>query len=141
MAQKIKLGARPKSFKRELTFALLEGESGAIEVSYKYRTRSEFAKLTDELQAAAQAAGEAEIAKAKAAVEAGEQVKPLSQLEMHEHTVAFQVDQVMQAVDGWNLDVPFDRKAVEQLADEVPAAITAIIVNYRSAIIEGRQGN
>jgi hypothetical protein len=141
MAQKIKLGARPKSFKRDITFPLLEGESGAIEVSYKYRTRSEFAKLTDELQAAAQAAGEAEIAKARAAVEAGEPVKPLTQIEMHEHTVAFQVDQVMQAVDGWNLDVPFDRKAVEQLADELPAAITAIIVGYRSAITEGRLGN
>jgi hypothetical protein len=141
MAQKIKLGAHPKSFKREITFPLLDGESGSMEVTFKYRTRSEFARLNDDLQATAQAAGEAEVAKVKAAAAAGEQVKPLTNLDMHEHSVALQVDYVMQAVEGWNLDVPFDRKAVEQLADEVPAAFDAIVRAYRAAITEGRLGN
>jgi hypothetical protein len=141
MAQKIKLGARPKSFKREVTFPILEGESGSMEVTFKYRTRKEFAQLNDDMQATAQAAGETEIAKLKATAEAGEEIKPLTQLEMHEHTVALQADYLMQVVEGWNLDVPFNREAVEQLIDEVPGAIVAINTAYRTAITEGRLGN
>lgn len=37
---KIKLGARPKNFTRTVSFPMLDGSTGKIEVTYKYRTRS-----------------------------------------------------------------------------------------------------
>lgn len=47
----------------------------------------------------------------------------------------------MQAVEGWNLDEPFALESVQQLADELPAAVAAIMDTYRSAITQGRLGN
>lgn len=141
MATKIKLGNRPKSFKRALTFGMVEGGDGSMEVQYKYRTRKELAQLTDEIQAAGRAQVEADHEALKAKIEKGETVTALTQADLLERDTSLQVDYIMQVVDGWNLDEKFDREAVEQLADEVPAAIAAIIETYRKAINEGRAGN
>jgi hypothetical protein len=46
---KIVLGSRPKNFKSLVTIPMLEGGEGTIEVSYIYRTRTEFGKLIDGL--------------------------------------------------------------------------------------------
>jgi hypothetical protein len=141
MAQKIKLGNRPKSFARTITFAMLEGGEGRMEVTYKYRSRKELAKLTDEVQAAAQAQHEADIEAIKAKAEKKEPIEHLKQVDLLDRDISLQVDYLMQVVEGWDLDEKFDRAAVEQLADEVPAAITAAIETYRKAINEGRVGN
>jgi len=50
---KIKLGSRPKSFKRTVKVPMLEGTEGTIEMIYKYRTRSEFGVFIDEITDAA----------------------------------------------------------------------------------------
>jgi coenzyme F420-reducing hydrogenase alpha subunit len=141
MAQKIKLGARPKSFARTITFAMVEGGEGSMELVYRYRSRKELAKLTDEVQAAAQAQHDADMAALKAKAEKGETIEPLKQIDLLDRDVSLQVDYLMQVVEGWNLDEKFDRAAVEQLADEVPAAISVAIETYRKAINEGRLGN
>jgi hypothetical protein len=141
MAQTIKLGSRPKSFTRAITFAMLEGGEGSMEWTYKYHSRKELAKLIDEVQAAAQAQHEADIAAIKAKAEKKEPIEPLKQVDQLDRDIGLQVDYLMQVVEGWNLDVKFDRAAVEQLADEVPAAISAAIETYRKAINEGRLGN
>jgi hypothetical protein len=47
----------------------------------------------------------------------------------------------MRVIDGWNLDEDLTRENVQQLADELPAAVNAIMETYRSAITEGRLGN
>lgn len=141
MAQKIKLGARPKSFARTVTFPMIEGEEGCMEVQYRYRSRRELADLIDELQSAAQAQNEADIQAVKVKAEKNESIDPVKQKDVLEREVSLKVDYVMQIVDGWNLDEKLNRAAVEQLADEVPAAIGAIIETYRKAINEGRLGN
>jgi hypothetical protein len=141
MANKIKLGARPKSFTKTVKFPMLDNSEGCMEVVYKYRTRTEFAKFADELQAAGRAAGAAEIAKVEAAAKNGEPLPHVTQEHLLEHDIGFRVDYVMGVVEGWNLDEKFDRAAVEQLADELPAAISEIIDTYRAAINEGRLGN
>jgi hypothetical protein len=141
MAQKIKLGARPKTFVRTITFPMVEGGEGCMELTFKYRSRKELAKLTDEVQAAAQAQHDADIAAIKAKAEKSEPIEPLKQVDLLDRDVSLQVDYLMQVVEGWNLDEKFDRAAVEQLADEVPAAIGAAIETYRKAINEGRLGN
>lgn len=142
MATKIKLGNRPKSFARTVTFAMIEGgEDGCMEVQLKYRTRKELAALTDEVQAAAQAQIDSDMDALKAKIEKKETVKALTQVDLLDRDMSLQVDYVMQVLTGWNLDEKLDRDAVEQLADEIPAAIAAIIEVYRTAINQGRLGN
>lgn len=141
MAQKITLGSRPKTFPKTVEFSMLDGETGCIPVTFHYRTRKENAKLVDELQDAAKAlaANEAEAIKVK--IEKGEQVELPKNVDLLDREMSVQVDYLMKAIAGWGLDEKFDRAALEQLADELPQAIPALIDGYRKAINEGRLGN
>lgn len=139
---KIILGQRPKSFKRSISFPLPgEVDPGTIEVSFKYRSRTEFAAFIDEMQSAAKAESELEVSRLKDAIEKGDAASDITQADIVARQNEFNVRYLMGAVDGWNLDAEFDQAAVEQLVDEVPAAVTAIVSSYRSAIVEGRLGN
>lgn len=128
---KIILGKRPKSFKRTITVDLLEGGKGTIEVSYLYRTRSEFGQFVDELM---------EAAGVKLENQTDDDVK-FSLAEALKRTLDTNADYIMKIADGWNLDVEFSRDAVAQLCDELPGAALQIIDQYRTAITEGRLGN
>lgn len=121
----IKLGARPKSFKRIVTFPLIEGGEGAIEVSFRYRTRTEFGKFIDSIVADAQAQGD----------------QQFSMADLMERTRDKNAAYLMDVIDGWNLDEPLTRATVEQLCDELPGAATEIMEQYRKATVEGRLGN
>lgn len=126
---KIKLGARPKNFKRTLKVKLPEGGEGTIEVSYVYRTRTEFGQFIDALFA------DAGVQPADA-----EDVKFSLEAAM-EKTRDTNADYIMQIIDGWNLEEEFGRDAVAQLCDELPGAALAIMEDYRLAVTEGRLGN
>lgn len=121
----IRLGARPKSFKRVVTFPLVEGGEGAIEVSFRYRTRTEFGKFIDSIVADAQAQGD----------------QQFSMADLMERTRDKNAAYLMDVIDGWNLDEPLTRATVEQLCDELPGAATEIMEQYRKATVEGRLGN
>ncbi len=129
MATKIKLGNRPKNFKKTVTFPMLDGSTGSIECLYKYRTRSEFGAFIDEIMAAA---GE---------TKSKDDDEKFSLAKLMEKTADSNADYVMSVLDGWNLDEDLNRANVQQLADELPAAVTAIMETYRAAITEGRLGN
>ena len=137
---KIVLGARPKNFKREVTFKLHEGGNGTIVVTYKYRTRSEYGAFVDERVKASKEAAQSAIEAAIAAAEAGSVVDTGMQV-LLDKSAADNVAFILDAVEGWNLDAPYGRPSVEQLADELPQAVLAIIENYRVACTEGRLGN
>ena len=125
---KIKLGARPASFKRVVTFPMLDGSEGTIEVSYKYRTRKEFGAFIDGV---IECAGMSQpVADEKFSMEA-----------LMSRTSGANADYVLEVADGWNLDESFTIDTVRQLADELPAAVTAIMETYRAACVEGRLGN
>lgn len=127
----VKLGARPKSFKRIIKFPMLEGGEGSIEVAYKYRTRREFGAFIDEIMEAA-----------KMAPTTGDDGEPVfSMSAIMEKTAGSNADYILRVAEGWNLDEPFNRDNVQQLADELPAAAAAIMESYRAAIVEGRLGN
>lgn len=138
---KVKLGARPKSFKREVKVPMLDGTIGTIELTYKYRTRKEFGTFADEMQATIKAAHDLEVEGIKKAADAGDELPEFKQSDAIARQDEFNVDYIMASVDGWNLDIPFDREAVEQLAEELPGAISVIVSTYRDAILEGRLGN
>ena len=126
---KIKLGARPKNFTRTVSFPMLDGSTGKIEVTYKYRTRSEFGAFIDKMVAGA---GD------KPAKDADEK---FSMADLMEKTAGANADYILDVVDAWNLDEDLNRANVQQLSDELPAAVTAIMEAYRAAINEGRLVN
>ncbi len=128
---KITLGKRPKNFKATVKFPMLEGGEGTIEISYVYRTRTEFGALIDGLMddAGVQATG------------SDDDSQKFSLAEALERTKETNADYIMKVCDGWNLDVEFSAEAVAQMCDEIPAAAMAIMNTYRSAITEGRLGN
>jgi hypothetical protein len=140
---KIKLGNRPKNFTRTVKFPMLEGGEGSIEVTYKYRTRTEFGAFIDRMAEDARKKHDAE-QKARAEAEKTDEPAPdstFSMAELMEKTKGSNAAYVLDVADGWNLDEDLNKANVEQLADEIPAAVNAIMETYRVAIMEGRLGN
>jgi hypothetical protein len=128
---KIKLGVRPDTFKQNVRFPMLDGTEGSIEVVYVYRTRTEFGAFIDEIMNAA-----------KVEPTLDEDGKPeFSMRALMEKTAGGNADYILKVVKGWNLDEPFNRENVQQLADELPAAAAAIMEQYRASVSEGRRGN
>ena len=146
-ASKIILGKRPKNFTKTVTFDMLTGGEGCVEITYKYRTRSEFAAFYDDFQAKLKASADAEVARMKAAEEkAKEAGEPAPEFSITQENITSRqaevhIEFIMGCVEGWNLDVSFDRDAVAELVDTLPAGAKAIISDYRVAIDEGRLGN
>jgi len=146
-ANKIVLGKRPTGFKKEVKCTMLDGSTGCMEVTYKYRSRSELAELTDKFQATLKDEANVEIERFKAAVEkakaAGETIPEftLTQADIVARQAKVLVDYILAIVDGWNLDADFDRDGVAELIDTLPAMAEAIKEDYRAAINEGRLGN
>lgn len=128
---KIILGKRPKSFKKTVKFPMLEGGEGSVEVSYVYRTRTDFGAFIDGLM---------DDAGVKPASQSEEDVKFSLEAAL-DKTKETNADYIMKVVDGWNLDVDFSRDNVAQLCDELPGAALEIMNSYRTAITEGRLGN
>lgn len=121
---KIKLGNRPKNFKREVSFPMLDGTQGTIECSFKYRTRTEFGAFLDKVFA-----------------DAGETSPQFAMAELMEKTRDKNADYLIQVLDGWNLDEELSQANLQQLADECPGAVNAVMEAYRAAILDGRLGN
>lgn len=125
---KIKLGNTPKNFKKTVVFPMLDGGKGSIEITYKYRTRKEFGVFIDALM---DAAGETKRT----------EDEKFSMADLMEKTAGSNADYVLQVVEAWNLDEDLTHDNVQQLSDELPAAINAVMETYRIAVTEGRLGN
>lgn len=127
MANKIKLGARPANFKRTVTFPLLDGTEGVIEVTYKYRTRSQFGKFIDAI-----------FSEAKEEKPSDEK---FSMADLMDKTRDKNAAYLLEVIEDWNLDEKLTRDTAEQFCDELPAAAAEIMDQYRSAILDGRVKN
>jgi hypothetical protein len=123
---KIKLGSRPKSFSKVVKFPMLDGSTGAINVTFKYRTRTEFGEFIDALLAGAEKSPEG---------------AEFSMEELMHKAAGSNADYLLQVIEAWDLDEDLNRANLQQLSDEVPAAVVAIMDIYRSACTEGRLGN
>ncbi len=148
---KIVLGKRPQSFKRTVSFTMVDGDTGELTLTFKYRTKREFAALIDELS---QPAAQAEPAQdAQLSIEgvpqpqalpepAAEQPVKIPQLsEFMAVTIESQADYILKIAEAWDLDAPFDREHVIAFCDEQPGGALAVMSKYREAITEGRLGN
>lgn len=122
---KIKLGARPVSINRTVKFDLPDGTAGQIECGFAYRTRAEFGTLVDEQ---AEGAG-------------GGTPDKFSMAGALQRASAANAAYLLKILKSWDVDAELTRESLEQLADELPAAVVAMVEAYRSAIVEGRSGN
>lgn len=128
---KIKLGARPTSFKKLIKVPMLDGTEATVEVQYVYRTRTEFGAFVDAMFA-------------KAGVEPASQAEEDVKFSLESalaKTRDTNAGYIMEIASGWNLDEEFNVENVRQLCDELPGAALAIIDSYRVAVSEGRLGN
>lgn len=131
---KFTLGKNPQNFKREVLIDNFDGTQDTIEMTFKYRTRSQYAQLVDEMIEGAGAFK----AKAKKTDDAEKVLTLKSMLaEQDDLTVNF----LMQVADGWDLTDEFNAANIKRMKDEVPAAIEAITEAYRVSILEGRLKN
>jgi hypothetical protein len=126
----VTLGKRPESFKKAVNFQLLDGTTGTINITFKYRTRVEFGQMVDDMVEQAKAEG--------AQVPAGE---PITMTDLMTKTAGQNAEYILNVVSAWDLDVPLNLANAQQLADELPAAAIQIMENYRAAVTEGRLGN
>lgn len=124
---KIILGKRPESFKRKVTFPMLDGGDGIIMCEFKYRTKKEFGALIDSMAQDAGVAPDVD--------------KPLLIADLMGKTVEKNADYLMDIIKGWDAEADLTRDNVEQLCDELPGAAVAIMEAYRAAVVEGRLGN
>lgn len=127
---KIKLGARPKNFNATVNVKLLDGTDGAIEMKFKYRTRTEFGAFLDEIHA-----------ENGASTAASDEDTSTLLKRAYETGVDRHAGQIMRAAEGWNLDEDFSLENIKALCDELPGVAFAIMESYRVAITEGRLGN
>lgn len=133
---KLVLGKRPKDFKRTINIQMLDGTTGSVECTFKYRTRKEFGEFIDAKTAAALEA-------VKAETEAGkpDEGKAFSLKDHLEQSSETSAAYILDIVTGWNLDVELSLQSLQDLANEFPGAPGAIIEMYRAAIVDGRLGN
>lgn len=124
---KIVLGQRPKSFKKIVSFPMLDGSKGSIECEFKYRTQKEFNQLFSEVFGMAN--------------DEAERLTPEILVARMNAGIQQQAHFIREALLGWNLDEPLTPDNVLQLCDELPAASQAVIDAYRIAIRDGKLGN
>lgn len=139
--QRVKLSAAPKFFQHTIEVDMLDGSLGSIGVTYQYRTRSEYARLLDEIQA--QQAPEPPASAVDAPIGADAlPVPPAARVDMDGMIMRVQADIISRICTGWDMeDVPFSADAVRELCDQFPAVAARIIGDYGRALTEGRLGN
>lgn len=122
----IVLGKRPADFKHTVQFRHVDGTEGALEVTYRYRTRTEYGQFLDDVRA-------------DAGIKLGEDVPTMA--ELMARLSDKQADHLLLAISGWNLDEPLARDNLRELCDVYPGAAAAVMEDYRLACQEGRLGN
>lgn len=122
----ITLGKAPKTFKKLVTFDLLDGTEGSVDCVFKYRTVSAYGTMKDDL------------AKDSGVVDPASDSFWSQFMEKRRDKGG---ELLALILEGWNLDVGFTQATLQQMSDEFPGAVTAIAEAYELAIVQGRLGN
>lgn len=124
---KIVLGKKPVNFKPfSVKFPMPDGTEGVIAATFKYRTRSEFGTMLNEIF--------------KDANE--EKTDGIPDFEaLFSKMGDKNADHLLACLESWDLGEDLTRANLAQLSDEVPAASAALMAAYRSACVDGALGN
>jgi hypothetical protein len=126
---KLVLGKTPEFFKPfNVKFTLPDGTEDAIKVTFKYKTRKQFAAFLNELFA--------ETGETKPEGDAKVDFEALF-AKGGEKTVAH----LSKIISEWDFAEPPTRETLASLHDQAPAAATAITQAYSAACTEGKLGN
>ena len=128
IARTVRLGQKPEGIPDVVKFKGLDGAEYMIPVTFKYRTLTEFGIFLDDL-----------LAQPLPVADAADGV--LSSKTIQQSKVNTNGQYLFQILKDWGLDVPLTLQACIQLADEMPAASSALMGRYREIITEGRAGN
>ena len=102
------------------------GKEASIKTVFKYRTRKEFAALLNDVFGSAEK------------VEGDE----IDFVALTEKDIGRAADRLIDSLVSWDVEgVALTKANLAQLADECPAAISAMWTSYRVACTEGRLGN
>lgn len=102
------------------------GGEASIKAVFKYRTRKEFAALLNEVF------GNAEKIE-------GDQIDFVA---LTDKDIGKAADRLIESLVSWDVEgFALNKASLTQLADECPAAISAMWTSYRVACTEGRLGN
>lgn len=143
---KVKLGSRPTTFKKVVSFEDINGEKLSIEWTYNYRTRTEFGDWLESLFEKANAEAQARLqvdpaAEGATADGAATELPRFSMATFMRSATQNATQYLMEAASGWNLDIDFTRENVQKFCDEYPGGATESQEGYRTACAEGRLGN
>lgn len=138
---KVKLGKRPTHIHRPARGLMPDGTEGVIQMSYLYRTRTEFGEFIDARLADARAKAEQQAQADADALAEGDTVKAFTSSDLQTVTVDTNAEYILAIADGWDLDEPFNAANVTTLCNELPGMARAITDGYREAVTEGRLGN
>lgn len=120
-------GARPDTITAQVSFVRVTGEVFEMDCKFKYRTRTEFGALWDEIV-------DANIPQPAD----GEKFRFTS---LADRGLDFTVERTLKYLSGWGLDIELDKASLRQLCDEEPNAAPAFWDAYRAALVDGRVKN
>jgi len=127
---KFKFGAPPKTFTRIIKFKTVDGASEEFSVTFRYRSRDEFGEFFDEMTAGAKARG--------VKTRNGEEY---TMADIMSATNGDHGKYLIRALESWEFEDELNEANALRLANEFPAAASAIMDTYREACLEGKLGN
>jgi hypothetical protein len=133
---KVILGKRPATFVKKVSIPLLDGTAADVTFTFRTRTRTELAAVTDAHNAAVRAAG--------AAADAASAAKEEDDFNLERFVglhIGADADLILQLAEGWDLDDAFSKEAIVQFLDEFGGAGPLVVSACRAALNEGRLGN
>ena len=118
---------RPENFAPfAVKFKDPSGKEASIKAVFKYRTRKEFASLLNDVFGSNEK------------IE-GDQIDFVA---LTEKDIGRAADRLLESLVSWDVEgFQLNKANLAQLADECPAAISAMWTSYRVACTEGRLGN
>ena len=128
MANKVKLGNTPKTFKPiKIKVELPDGTEGEIPLTFRYRTQDQYWEYRD--------------AFFKAVGVEKPQGNDLTLPQIAKESRRRAAEHLLDAIESWDLDQALTADSLCQLFNEIQASSSAIIDAYQSACIQGRLGN
>lgn len=121
---KLMFGPPPATFEKDVEHTFLDGSKIKFKVKFKYRNRTQYGELMDEL------------------TKKGKVVTAdLSTKDYMGMKVSADAEGILAIAEGWSLDDPFTLEQLNFMSDNHPAVMYAISEAYREAVLEGRLKN